>query len=239
MRAALPVLLVFTAACAPLRLDAPPPPRPEAPAFDEPSDPVPEGKSRVVFDVVDGPARVSRIEPRKDAPLIAFTSIETKKEGEVLCISPCVLDLEPGEHEIAFTSQADPSRTSEADVQVTDKPSGKPIVVRHALGKNTPASEKYRDGALRTVIGGSLFVAGGIATTLGFINNTAPGSGIPDHMSVGPAVLLGTGLVAMVSGLILGGVGISEMTSNRPVEQSGSTTTWKLDDGRSAANDGK
>lgn len=224
---ALVLLLLTTAACAPLHLDAPPPPAPVAPTFEVPREPVPEGKERVVFDVVDGPARVSRVVLRADAPLIAFTSIETKKEGEVLCISPCVLDLERGEHELAFTSQSDPSRTSEADVRVKDRP----LVVRHALGTNTPASSAYRDGALRTVIGASIFVAGGVATTLGFINNTTPGSGVPDHLNVGPAVLLGTGLVAMVGGLILGGVGISEMTKNRPVEQSGSTTTWKLDDG--------
>ena len=212
-------------ACAPVHLSSPPAPLPIAPELASTA-PVPEGKSRVLIDVVDGPARVSRVVARTDGPLVAFTTVETEKEGELLCVSPCILDLDRGRQSFSFTSPTNPAHTSSVEVDVPESP----LAIRHALGTSTPASSAYRNGAVRTVAGGAIFVLGGVTTTLGFINNTTVGSGRPDHLGIAPSVLLATGLTAMVAGLILGGVGISEMSANRPIEQPGSTTTWHLDD---------
>lgn len=225
MRALVVGMLVTNAACAPVKLNAPPPPIPKDPDIAVPTTPVEEGKGRVVIDAVGGPAKVTTVRDNPKGPLISFVSAEDQTKGDVLCVSPCVLDLEKGSHWLAVTSEKDPSLSSTMEVEVGSEPQ----VVRHRMGINKVPSESYKHGALVTAVGGGLVVLGGVATTLAFINNTGRETNTrPDHLPVSPGVMLVAGLTTLITGLVVGGVGIAEMSADRPVEQPGNTTTWRL-----------
>src|SRR5262245_44812804 len=98
--------LATTARVAP-RPDVPPPP--------------PAGYGRVIIDVVDGPARV-------DLPDVGSDDLAWRRP---LCVSPCVLDLPQGRHQLRLTlTDRDDHRTELALVNFRSMPT----VYRRAMG---------------------------------------------------------------------------------------------------------
>jgi hypothetical protein len=214
------------------------PPKPEAvlPKIDIPSSPPPDGSGRLVVDVAEEEAKVSRV---LDTTTFSSDSRHpewqshhghavagpspTLRRVELLCISPCVLDLRQGAHSLVFTSTRDDTRTGTGDVIVTSKPAA----VRHALGKEKPASAPYVGGMMLTLLGGGLTTIGALATTVGAVAKRPEDD--PSGRTKGdPSVFLGIGLVALGIGLVTGTTGLVMMANNRPEHQPGSTAQWAL-----------
>lgn len=215
---------------------APPKPEPILPKLDAPALPPPDGSGRVFVDVAGDEAKVSRVVDTTtvvtdpDHPewhvhhghAVAGPS-PTARRSELLCISPCILDLRQGAHTLVFSSTRDETRTSSGDVVVSSRPIG----VRHALGKEKAASSGYLGGAMLTLLGGGLTLIGGAATTVGLVAKRPEDD--PTGKTKGdPSVFLGIGLVSLGIGLVTGTTGILLMSSNRPEHQSGSTVQWTL-----------
>ena len=87
------ILAVIAASgCAGTRhLDPPPPPPAVIPPVPAPQTPLPEGMSRVIFDVVDGP---SELQLKTMQPSGAV--------WKPMCTTPCIVDLFPGRIEASF-----------------------------------------------------------------------------------------------------------------------------------------
>lgn len=207
---------------------APPKPDPIVPQVDAVIRPTPpEGSGRLVVDVVGERAKVARVVDTVELTYPYFYrgpsrygSPGEQRITELLCITPCVLDLRQGAHTLVFTSLEDDTRTSSADVVSSSEPSA----VRHALGRSKPISTQYAGGLLLTVLGGGLTTIGALATTIGVVASS-PGN---EPTSGDPKVFLGVGLVTLAIGLALGTTGIVMASGDRPVEQPGSTTQWAL-----------
>lgn len=220
------VCLPFIGACSSVYRAPPAAPAQIVPVSpDVPTAPPVDGTGRVTIDVAGEPARVSRVvdtlEPSDphlgaQAPTtsnsrrgVAYGSL---RRTELLCLTPCVVDLRLGAHTLSFASTTDNTRASSSDVVVGSRPS----IVRHVLGTEKPTSNAYMGGALLTAIGGSLSLFGGILTGASLARSPSqPGSGA-----------LPIGLVLAGIGLALGIPGVALMFSERPVHQPGATTQW-------------
>lgn len=215
---------------------APPKPQPTLPNIAEPASPPPDGSGRVVVDVAGDEAKVSRV---VDTTTVVTDPDHpewhvhhghgvggpspTSRRSELLCISPCILDLRQGAHTLVFTSTRDETRTSSGDIVV----SSRPIAVRHALGREKPASSGYVGGAMLTLLGGGLTLIGGVATTVGVVAKRPEDD--PSGKTKGdPSVFLGIGLVSLGIGLVTGTTGILLMSNNQPEHHPGATTQWTL-----------
>lgn len=213
------------------------PPKPEPlPRLDAPASPPPEGSGRVFVDVAGDEAKVSRV---VDTTTV-FTDPDhpewqlhhghavggpspTSRRSELLCISPCILDLRQGAHTLVFASTRDETRASSGDIVVSSQPIG----VRHTLGREKPASSGYLGGAMLTLLGGGLTLIGGAATIVGLVAKRPEDD--PSGKTKGdPSVFLGIGLVSLGIGLVTGTTGILLMSNNRPEHQPGATTQWTL-----------
>ena len=135
-----------------------------APARTQPAidvrDETPAGLSRVVIDVVDGPASVDAVERASIGGTAEVGYRTAGFRGSIVhrrrvCNStPCVVDTTPGTHELRFTLLGAPDRTSTATVTAFRDPS----VYRHAMGRT-------RDRSWKGLVGAPL-VLGGITTTV-------------------------------------------------------------------------
>ncbi|GAC1584724.1 MAG: hypothetical protein NVS3B20_14540 [Polyangiales bacterium] len=216
----------------------PAPPKPEAvvPTLGvTPDAPPPEGSGRLLVDVASEPAKVSRVvdtvdnpDPYSNSSLRRGMPSESGmgfgyRKLELLCISPCVIDIRPGAHTLVFTSLVDPTHTSSADVVVSAQPS----VVRHALGRDKGYSNTYLGGAGLALVGGGVTLMGALATTVGLVAKSPRDdpSGRPNGDG-NPQGLLVVGLVMMGIGLALGTTGYFVAASDRPIQQQGSTIQW-------------
>ena len=84
-----------------LELPAPSPPPRYAPVLQEPPGPLAAGQGRILVDALNGPARVSVVEP----------------EGErFVCLSPCAVDLPPGPHRLHLVAPDDREETLTVEV---------------------------------------------------------------------------------------------------------------------------
>lgn len=217
---------------------APPSPQPIAPTIDLPSTTPPDGSGRVIVDVDGDPAKVSRVVESTTYPadaehpewkmhnghvVLGTGTAPIARREELLCVTPCVLDLRQGAHTFVFTSTADPTRTSTADVVVTPRP----IVVRHALGREKPATPAYGAGEMASILGGSLVLIGGL-TLAGGLVATRPEDDPTGKTTGDPKVLVAIGLVTLVVGLATGSAGLLTMSKNRSEHQPGATTQWAL-----------
>lgn len=225
----------------------PPPAEPEpiVPRVDTPDAPPPEGAGRIAVDVAGERAKVARVvetvKPSQPyvfrgsaSPYMAFSGssvIGEQRRTELLCVTPCILDLRRGAHTLVFTSLRDESRTSSADVVVSAEPSA----VRHALGRSRGFSGQYVGGLALALGGGGLTTMGLFATTIGLVAKPTQQEDASGRITQDdPKAFLGLGLVLLGIGLAMGTTGVILASSDRPVQQPGSTTQWSLPIGPTA-----
>jgi hypothetical protein len=183
------------------------------PALEEQVPEPPSGFARVYF-TTDEPARVDRV-------VAAVTSgtgnqRSTQDAPGLLCAStPCAVTLPYGDHDVAFRSNTDDTRTGRAIVRVRRTTE----VVNHNLGRVT------RTGVTEM---GSVFVGLGILAT--GVGLGLAGSDIRFDASGRQAVI----------GLMLGGVGSMALgglffAASPITHQEGATTRWSPTPGGTAA----
>lgn len=174
-----------------------------------------EGESATVSRVTEtqalyGPATQFRKYPGT-APLV--------RQEELLCVTPCAVDLRQGAHQFVFKSRADPTRASTADVVV----SSKPIFVRHTLGREAHTSGGFLTGAGLLFAGvGATIIGGGLSMISAIMPETDK-----NGVATGSDGLLTAGLVTLAVGAVLGITGGVMMGFYRPAEQPGATTQWR------------
>lgn len=125
--------------------------------------PVQTGQQSVIFDVVDGAARISRMrgtrweeylasEPQWDFAtrqhrLVTVRRTRLVTDWEPLCrTSPCLVGLEPGLHEISLTLGV---REDSAQVWVRDRP----VVFRHAMSVREERESFYQEAGVSVACG--------------------------------------------------------------------------------------
>jgi hypothetical protein len=222
------------AGCGVRHLPPPSPPPPKTPDIDEgPEQPPAEGSGRLLIDNEHEPAKVSRVTETLSGGPTANSSGETnmpvvvdgfwtqQQKSELLCITPCAIDLKIGAHTLVFNSMDDPERASTADVRV----SRGTTVVRHALGHEKPYSGAYVGGLMATLGGSGLTLMGSLALAIGLSGKPTvdeDGQTSDPRSFVAFGAVLGTvGVAALVTGILL-------MTSNRPEKRPGATTTFRV-----------
>lgn len=185
-------------------------PPPQAPARDVPSPelvpthgPAP-GTGRVVVDANGEQAEVAMISATDDPSVVAITP---------LCTTPCVIDLPYGPHPLLFHSTTDPTRESEAEIDVGPRAK----VLRHTMG------ERREPGTANTA-GTAMIVIGAIAATTGVILLSAAAAG-PDD---GRGAIAPLGQAFTIAGAVSALFGIPLLLSDRPSERPGATTEWSL-----------
>jgi hypothetical protein len=143
-----------------------------------PPSPVPEGRSRVVFDVTQGPARVERIAARSNFRGLSTTTL--------LCVTPCWGELPYGTHELHFVSESDPSISDDAILSAQE-----PLI-----GYTRTVGEHHNGGAF---IAGAGFGLGVPAAVLGgLLYAREPDNGLYQAALGTGVVLVGVGLVAVL-----------------------------------------
>lgn len=187
-------------------------PAPELPRDVEPrTTPSEPGKTRVIIDADGERATVVDVVERERAVAIAggVAASGTAEKTKPVCVTPCIVDLEPGMHVLRFASETDSDRVSEANVQVGDREK----VVRHAIGRSESTSWAWTGSYLLTLLGTSAAILGG---TLYGVGSTTSSISSDELRERGLWTLVGGGS-AMVLGIPL-------MFLTRPVHQPGATT---------------
>jgi hypothetical protein len=208
----------------------PPPPVParvEPKVPDLPSDPPVTGHARVVLDAEGESARVSRVVAIKvpggtTKPRMNGVPPEgPARAEEPLCITPCTVDLRTGMHTFVFASKQDPMRSSTSDIVLPGN--GVTTFVRHAIGRERRMAPEYGIGAFLLVAGATVTFVGAFMTALGVTGEPverADGTrSDPEKLILPGSIVFGSGILLTVGGAVM-------MSSNRPVEQRGTTTTW-------------
>ena len=220
MRFALLVSLsLFATACA-MQEPAPKAPSLVRPAVDDPNaTPTPAGRGRVVLDAVEDRARVARIVSTTEIepPARRNTWSQPAVQTELLCVTPCTVDLPIGAHELVFSSSGEDRNQSRALVTVSGGP---PIVLRHALGYDRPFSTGYILGAVSLVAGIGLTVVGAMVLALAAFSS-------PLSQSEGRrTTLMAVGGALGGLGLTLDVVGIAALATGQARHRDGSTVAF-------------
>jgi hypothetical protein len=206
----------------------PPPPAPpqiEPQIPDLPAAPPAGGQGRVILDADGEQAWVSRVtgamnfEPERTARLDGTVSLGPARIEEPLCVTPCAVDIRQGAHTFVFRSRKDPLRSSTADILLTSNP----LFVRHAMGREGHLTGSYAGGAAVLLLGAGAVLFGGAMTTVGAF---AEPSRQDDGTMSNPRALVVPGLVTLGAGLTIAAIGAVLMSSNRPVQQPGTTSSW-------------
>lgn len=223
-------LVLFAAGCG-VQEPAPRTPSLVSPAVQDPgATSTPAGRGRVVLDAVEDHAQVARV--------ISTTRIEpagstwTRKNAwplpvavqtELLCVTPCTVDLPLGAHELVFSSPADERNVSRAVVTVSGGP---PMVVRHALGYDRPFSSGYVLGAVGLVAGIGFTLMGGLLLTFASFSS-------PETLPGRHSTLMAAGGVLGGLGLTLDVLGIAALASGQARHRDGSTVVfpWQVPGG--------
>jgi len=191
-----PRLLAFAIACLTfdvgcnITLPARREPTRAKPALPPPRSPPVGGNGRIYIDVVDGPARVERL---------------AGSVPELVCLSPCWVDLPIGHHELRFVLQNDVRRSDVDVVKVFDQP----VVYRRALGFVDLNAVDKTLGLLAFATGGStLLTFGAIAIASDEDSDVFGGFAI--------------------AGGVLTALGVYFLYRGRTVVQQGAWTTWPV-----------
>jgi hypothetical protein len=215
--------LAFTLACA---KQLPPPKTPEqvAPVIKIPGPPA-SGMGRVVIDIVDGPAIVEEVISqtvvnKQQGNGQSFTTMQYNGRPikRKLCVSPCVLDLPLGTHNLSFTTSGSNAKTDETTIIFSEAP----MVYRRALGNNERKPLWF--GGIGAIGAGAILL--GVGALKGFGDGNSS-----DNVSAGgltSARVQGANIGLMVGGGVLMGVGGLLMKQNQPIKQSGAETFWAL-----------
>jgi len=225
---ALTFAVVALAACTPIELPPPPAPRAIAPSVpDLHATAAPAGSGRVVLDAEPGPAEVSRVISESSfgyGSSAGFRSYRTlqplqQRQTELLCITPCVVDLPIGAHELVFRERTGDGGHARSSTAIVAVHGGEPIVVRHAIGDESISySASYLLGWIAVSVGFATTAFG--ALTLGLGAAAKPGGQVnrDDFFTVG-GVIAGLGLVLDVTGVLA-------IVLGRPHHQNGATTVF-------------
>jgi hypothetical protein len=218
-------------ACAPMELPPPAPPPKEMPPVRTELGPAAPGKEHVILDTPGEQARVSELTSTSET-VTRRGYVATTEHDRPLCLTPCVVDLKLGLHDLSFQSTTDDRRSSDVELQVQ----GDPMVVRHTMAETRTPHPVVQGVARASIITGVVGVAAGIPITLAgvFIRNTGTPStslvdGVPmQSQSPGPRgvetaglATLGVGAGLVLIGAITGYFGRDEYTP-------GATTEWTV-----------
>lgn len=170
-----------------VRANAPPMPARLLPAIDLSGVPAP-GLTRLVLDSPDGPATVERLRGGTmqgvAGTLMLGGSLQVATN---VCVTPCVVDMPPGNLELRFTAVNDSTRTSTGFVNLDQQTTG----YRHAVGTQ-------RNRAWRGFAGWPLLVIGALSATAS-AQDMAQGS---DRSNMGSTLVIG-GLLAALGGWLV------------------------------------
>lgn len=203
------VVAVFLGGCV-LRLPAPPVPARSRPGVSVPHEPPAAGHGRVIIETADG--RPSTVYLIAGAVFVAFSDgvagggIDIRR----LCMTPCVVDLPYGQHELRFTVDGDTQGAGSAYVNV----SGRTSVLRVNLG------QQKRPGGI-ALFGGTLELLGIVGAPLGGIGwavSAEDDDGVAGAMKA--VTIMSLGAIA---------VGAALWQLDKPVEQPASYLQWELD----------
>ena len=210
---ALPLLpLLF--ACT-LHYDAPRSPDRVLPAnLELPRNAPAPGFGRAIIDVEGESATVERVIDSAETVAADGALLGGKARTEMLCMTPCAVDMRRGAHILWLKSPKDETRSSVALINISS--SDRPVAVRHALGRSKGRSSAYIGGALLFFVGAlSSFI--GLSTAVGGLAQTDKYGTrfVPFSLA-----LVGVGLATGLPGLWL-------LMTNRAVHQAGATTMWQ------------
>ena len=204
--AALGAILLVDCAGAPKELPPRTPPQRVAPPVELPSEPIPEGRGRVVLYTTDGPMRIAA---RADLEFVPpGTNAAPTRMGE-LCTTPCVVDLPPAKYKLYLTSAGgDPTR---GDVDVLKVGEGTTYYLR--------APGRFESPRWIHVLP-TLVILGGVALfTGGVVLAADPHDSGRQIAGLG---LMGGGIAVSVVG------GVYLYDESRGSTQEGATTTWSV-----------
>jgi hypothetical protein len=232
MRAVVVVAAVAVAACTPVEVAPPRAPAPIVPPVpDLHATAVPPGSQRVVLDAEPGPAEVSRVTSETEVgatSAFGFRSYRSlppmaQRQTQLLCITPCVVDLPIGAHKLVFheeTADGSPGRSSSATIAVHGGP---PMVVRHAIGNETITySAGWLLGFVGLTLGIALTATGGMMFAFGATTKPGPGT----NTNWNPNTFYAVGATVGGIGLLLDVTGILGIVLGRPHHQEGATTVF-------------
>jgi hypothetical protein len=212
VRALLPLLL---ASCI-HKLPPPRAPAEQAPQLALPTTPPKAGYGRTYLDVPEGVANVDLFVGTGRVAgafplfvgglLMTMTYSESVDEFRRLCITPCVLDLPSGTHEVKFTMRGDPERTDRTTVMFDA-----PAAYVHSIGRDQRNKGK--------LIGSAFVFSTGAAFVL-----TSPIVFAAGESKIGTTFLVGGGVVTAIGATLL--------YLSRRIEQPGAGTrfvpaTWR------------
>lgn len=217
-------VVLFTAGCG---MQERPPRTPAliTPPVEDPSvTSVPAGRGRVILDAVDDRAQVARVV--STTQIEPATSTWARKSAwplpvavqtELLCVTPCTVDLPIGAHELVFSSSGEERNQSRALVTVSGGP---PMVMRHALGYDRPFSTGYILGAVSLTAGIGFTLMGGLLLSIAGFSRAQPGAG------EGRSTVMAVGGVLGGLGLTLDVLGIIGLATGQSRHRDGSTVVF-------------
>lgn len=215
------------------------PPAREIPRVDKPSAP-PEGSGQVAIDIADGPARISQTTVRTT---IGYGSMSTPRGtvyGQIetthfttreLCISPCVVTLPFGTHNLNVNLLRDehpenPLRPIDGGIDVNFGPH--PSVHRSYLRRATPINATQWAGFFTAALSAAAAVTGGILTVA--TPRPMPGDSAEDLQRRGDTVhAVGWTMVAI--GVPTSVLGFLLMWAGRGWRSDAASTEWTPEPG--------
>jgi hypothetical protein len=211
--AILPVLSLAAAGC----IQELPPRATPGPVVPPPATvPLAPGLGRIYVDVVDGPTEVRAVKRVTVTEQVNDEQVETEElENQAFCTSPCILDLPPGRHLLAF-----PLRGAGGVDLVSVFASPRPTLYRRALGWRQSGGAGFVLGVLGATFGGASFVTGAALLPTGLAK---------DNHGVTLA-----GEITLGVGALLTAAGILAIMNNPLAEQAGAGAQYGLPDGDEA-----
>jgi hypothetical protein len=227
-RATAVVMLICFGQAACVR-NLPPPP---APSQEMPKDvanvpPEVEGKSRVVIDVTNGPARVDEVLATAQSAATdgRHTYVSYGEITRPVCLTtPCAVSLDYGQHNLRLVSTTSYQVGSVGTVDVGQNDS----VFRHTMGEQSSGGAVHGLGATAAVLGGVGVILGGSFLLVGALSSSATTSPDGTSSSSGSGVTtFGAVTLGISAGLLALGIGM--MIASPPTSQEGSSTQFSLD----------
>lgn len=204
----LPAAVTVLAGCTaePILMDPRAPPPRIVPPVTMPSIAPAPGLGRVVLHSTDGALRVSA---RADTAFVPpGRNLPATRTGE-LCVTPCVVDLPPGEYKLFMTSADDSYSRGDTDV----------LLVREGLTYYVRAPGRYEPRTWIPVVPSLVIVVGAALILSGAAMASSSASGSGDASSTGVVLMAVGGGIGITGGVLMYNV-------SRARIQNGATTSW-------------